>query len=441
MPAASGAEKLVPIAYAQRPPPTHRPTARTVRGRPTASGPGAGSSRRRPCGSRAGPRRGERDVGVVVGEGGDVAAGQRRGDREADAAPATPAAEERGRELQRVAVLGLVAGGGDRQHVGEEGEVERARRGAVEAVAGEAEVDHVGAVADRRDEPAHDVREPEGAVDRGAHRQHLGCAGDALAADAVAVLGGDQAGDEGAVAVRVAHVAGAAGGVEGGPDVRVQVGMGDVHAGVDDRHAAPRAAAGRRERRGGADLVVGPRVADAAWPGSGASKGSAAGSRRAVALDVGDAGVASQRRASAAPEGRADGEHAERVDGLDARAERSSGARSRGTSACVRAPTSALGARGRDARGTRRPAAAGAAAAVLAAQRVPGCRWRGSRRIGAGQRQAQLRSIGAGDDRRAHDGTQRLALEEPRPRRAPAQRQAAAAHRAASRTLSAPRPR
>ena len=53
---------------------------------------------------------------------------------------------------------GGVARRGDREHVAEEREVERAGGAAVERVAGEAEVDDVGAVADRELQPADEVR-------------------------------------------------------------------------------------------------------------------------------------------------------------------------------------------------------------------------------------------------------------------------------------------
>ncbi len=113
--------------------------------------------------------------------------------------------------------------------------------------------------------------------------------------------------------------------------------MADVEAGVDDRHAAPRAAAGGRERRRGADLVVGPGVRDAAVAGVGCVEGVGGGVEAPVGLDVGDAGIGVRALGRARRRRARCGEHAERVDGLHARAQTAKAAHAQPRDVGVRA--------------------------------------------------------------------------------------------------------
>ncbi len=200
----------------------------------------------------------------------------------------------------------------------------------------------------------------------------------------------DQPGDEGPVTVGVVDVGAAAGGVVGAADVRVEIGMADVHARVDDRHAASRAAAGGRERGGGADLVVGPRVGDACVLRIGCVEGVGRALEPAVAFDVGDAGIVAQGAGERRAGGDAGREHAQRVDGLHARAE-----------------AGEPGAQTWDVRVRARPDE------HVLPVRPPGDGGRGDSRAALRQRQSQLCAARAGACRRAEDGAQRLALVEP----------------------------
>ena len=103
--------------------------------------------------------------------------------------PPRAPADQRRRELERVAGVPVVARGRDRQHVVEERQLERARLRLGEARAGEAHVDDARLAPDRDVDPGQHVGQEEAAlgVPRRPHGEDLGAAGHAPAAQAVVV--------------------------------------------------------------------------------------------------------------------------------------------------------------------------------------------------------------------------------------------------------------
>ena len=218
--------------------------------------------------ARAGTRRREAHVVVVVGERRAAPARARGGDREADAAPSTRAAEHRGGELKRVPALSVVARRRHGEHVVVEGRRERAQLAEGVARAGEAQIDHRSAASDRHLDAADERADREDAVARGPDRDDPGGAGHALAADPVAVHGRDESGDEGSMPRSVRDGPASGQEVVGARDPARELRVSHVDSGVHDGDGAPgAAAAGRRERGSRADLVVGPGVLDARAPG------------------------------------------------------------------------------------------------------------------------------------------------------------------------------
>jgi hypothetical protein len=243
------------------------------------------------------------------------------GHRQADPRrPALPA-QDGGRILDRVPRLrALVARGGHRKDVVEEGGAEGAHHAAVDAVAGQAQVQHVGAAARREVDAAEEVTLVEAPVARCPDCEHAGVAGHSLAAHAVSVDGRDQAGDEGAVSDEVGHLGALRVGVVRAGDAARHLGVAHVQPGVHHRDGALRPPAGGGQRRGGADVVVEPRVLDA---GDRVDAVERVGGdvQPGVPLDVGHAPFATQRACERSAGRDRRGEHADRLERLGLGAE------------------------------------------------------------------------------------------------------------------------
>ena len=103
------------------------------------------------AGARAGRRQAHEPV--VRREGGGRAVRHRGAHGQPDAAASTRPADQRRRELERVARVPVVARGGDREHVVQKRQLERSRLRLGEARAGEAHVDDARLAPDRDVDP------------------------------------------------------------------------------------------------------------------------------------------------------------------------------------------------------------------------------------------------------------------------------------------------
>ena len=137
--------------------------------------------------------------------------------------------------------------GRDGQNVAEIGRLEGPCLRTREAAAGQAQVEDVHSVLEREHDVPEHVGQEEGPVERAADGEQPGGAGHPLAAPTVSVDRRDQARHERAVADVVGHRAAAGERVVGALDAACDR-VVQVQAGVDDRHRAGGAAAGRGKR-------------------------------------------------------------------------------------------------------------------------------------------------------------------------------------------------
>ena len=261
-------------------------------------------------------RRGDLHPVAVIRPGVELVAAVRRRDREhAGVGGRIAAADGRGGRIATVRVgrAGVSRGGDDERAVAL-GVLDRGGDRGAAVRAAEREVDHAGAVVGRPVDADGAVAEGDSVagVDD-ADREDLAAVADADTADAVVAMRGDDRGDCGAVSEHVGRVRRPVEHVVAGHDGAGEIGLGRVHAAVDDGDD--------RRRRGGRVVPALLQLRQRVRRGAGRSAERVVGIvghrvdvRHPVALDIPRRSARTQRRRGAGGRARAVGPGDDRSD-------------------------------------------------------------------------------------------------------------------------------